>query len=64
MLVLSILLRSNKVSLYKINYYLSPIIDELDLLWHSIILNSTTECLDRKRIRTALMLVSYNIPAA
>ena len=52
------------MSLHKINYYLSPIVDELDLLWHSIILNSTTKCLGRKRIRAALILVSYDVLAA
>ena len=48
MLVLGILSEPNKVSLHKINHYLFPIIDELDLLWHSIMLNSTTECLGGK----------------
>ena len=64
MLILGILLGLNEVSLYKINYYLFPIIDELDLLWHVITLNSTTECLGGKRIHAALILVSCDVPAA
>ena len=64
MLVLSILPGPNEVSLHKINYYLSPIVDELDLLWRGITLNSTTECLDGKRICAALILVSCDVPAA
>ena len=64
MLVLGILPGPNEVSLHKINHYLSPIVDELDLLWRGITLNSTAECLGGKRIRAALILVSYDIPAA
>ena len=36
----------------------------MNLLWTEITLNSTAECSDGKTIRTALILVSYNIPAA
>ena len=64
MLVLGILPGPNEVSLHKINHYLSPIVDELDLLWRGITLNSTTECLGGKRIRAALILVACDIPAA
>jgi len=64
MLVLGILPGPNEVSLHKINHYLSPIVDELDLLWRGITLNSTTECLGGKRIRAALILVSCDVPAA
>ena len=39
MLILGLLSSPNKVSLYKINYYLVPIVDELKLLWSELTLN-------------------------
>ena len=59
-----ILLRPNEVSLYKINHYLAPIVNELESLWDGITLNQTYECIEGKKICAALILVSCDIPAA
>ena len=64
MLILGIILGSSKPSLYKINHYLSPIVNDLNLLWTGITLNSTAEYSDGKTIRIALILVSCNIPVS
>ena len=54
----------DKVSLYKINHYLSPVVDELESLWHGMALNSTAEFAEERTIRDALILISYDITAA
>jgi hypothetical protein len=64
MLILGILPGPNEANLHKINHYLSPIVDELKLLWQGIMLDSTAEYLEGKKIRAALILVSCDIPAA
>src|SRR5271170_2023322 len=64
MLVLGILPRPNEPNLHKINNYLSPIVDDLDSLWHGIRLNSTAEYSEEKTIRAALILVSCDVPTA
>ena len=53
----------NEVSLHKINHYLASIVDELELLWNGMTLR-TDNCQEGRRIHVALILVSYNIPAA
>ena len=63
LLILGIMPGPNEVSLHKINHYLAPIVDELELLWNGVTLR-TDECQEGRRIRAALILVSYNIPAA
>ena len=64
MLILGILPGPNEANLHKINHYLSSIVDELKLLWQGIMLDSTAEYSEGKKIRTALILVSCDIPAA
>jgi hypothetical protein len=64
MLILGILPGPNEANLHKINHYLSPIVDELKLLWQGIMLDSTAEYSEGKKIRAALILVSCDIPAA
>ncbi|GBC19806.2 hypothetical protein GLOIN_2v1786147 [Rhizophagus irregularis DAOM 181602=DAOM 197198] len=64
LLVLGLLPGLNKVSLHKINHYIAPIVNELELLWSGITLNRTFECQNGKNIRAALVLISCNIPAA
>jgi len=64
MLILGILPGPNEANLHKINHYLSPIVDELILLWQGTKLDSTAECLEGKIIRAALILISCDIPAA
>ncbi|CAB4423723.1 unnamed protein product [Rhizophagus irregularis] len=54
----------NEVSLHKINYYIAPIVNELELLWSGITLNRTFECQNGKNIRAALVLISCDIPTA
>jgi hypothetical protein len=62
LLLLGLLPGPNEVSLHKINHYLAPIVNELESLWNGVTLN-TNECLEGKRIRAALILVSCDIPA-
>ena len=64
MLILGILPGPNEANLHKINHYLFPIVDELISLWQGTKLDSTAECSEGKIIRAALILISYNIPAA
>ncbi|GET66365.1 hypothetical protein GLOIN_2v1786147 [Rhizophagus irregularis DAOM 181602=DAOM 197198] len=64
LLVLSLLPGPNEVSLHKINHYIAPIVNELELLWSGITLNRTFECQNGKNIRAALVLISCDIPAA
>jgi hypothetical protein len=64
LLILGLLPGPNEVSLHKINHYLAPIVDELELLWGGVTLNKTYESQEGKNIRTALILVSCDIPAA
>jgi len=64
LLILGILPELHKVSLHKINHYLSPIVDDLMSLWVGITLNRTFEAQEGKKIRAALILVSYDVPAA
>jgi hypothetical protein len=64
MLILSILSGPSEPSLYQINHYLSPIVDELMQLWQGIMINSTAESMEGKIIRAALILISCDIPAA
>ena len=64
LLILGLLPGPNEVSLHKINHYLAPIVDELESLWNGIILNRTDDCLNGKKIRAALILVSCDVPAA
>ncbi|CAB4428199.1 unnamed protein product [Rhizophagus irregularis] len=64
LLVLGLLPGLNEVSLHKINHYIAPIVNELELLWSGITLNRTFECQNGKNIRAALVLISCDIPAA
>ncbi|GBC53031.2 hypothetical protein GLOIN_2v1775288 [Rhizophagus irregularis DAOM 181602=DAOM 197198] len=64
LLVLGLLPGPNEVSLHKINHYIAPIVNELELLWSGITLNQTFECQNGKNIRAALVLISCDIPAA
>ena len=48
-LVLSLLPKLNEVSLQKINYYLSQVVDELDSLWQDIVLNLIAESSEEKQ---------------
>ena len=64
MFILGILPDPNEASLHKINHYLSPIVDELKLLWQGIMLDSTAENEEGKIIRAALILISCDVPAA
>ena len=64
MLILSLLSGSHKVNLHKINHYLAPIVDELETFWAGISLNCTFEFPEGRDIWTALILISYDIPAA
>lgn len=64
LLILGLLPGPNEVSLHKINHYLAPIVDELELLWGGVTLNKTYESQEGKNIRAALILVSCDIPAA
>ena len=57
LLILGLLPGPNEVSLHKINHYLSPIVDELELLWREISLNRTFEFSDGRDIRASLILV-------
>ena len=43
---------------------MTPIVNELELLWSGITLNQTFKCQQPKKIRAALILVSCDIPAA
>lgn len=63
-MILGLLPGPNEVSLHKINHYLAPIVDELELLWGGVTLNKTYESQEGKNIRAALILVSCDIPAA
>ena len=63
LLIIGLLPRPHKVSLHKINHYLAPIVDELETLWAEASLNRTFEFPDRRNIRAALILTSYDIPA-
>ncbi len=64
LLTLNLLPGLNEVSLYKINYYLAPIVDELEFLWDGITLNHTYESQGGKYIRATLILISYDVSAA
>src|SRR5204863_546950 len=64
LLIISILPGPNEVSLHKINHYLVPMVDELESLWSRMTLNRTYKYREGRQIRTALILVSCNIPAA
>ena len=64
LLVLGVLPRPHEVSLHKINHYLSPIVEDLMLLWDGITLNRTFEAQNEKKIRAALILISCDVPAA
>src|SRR6266498_1269775 len=64
LLTLGLLPGLNEVSLYKINYYLAPIVDELEFLWDGITLNHTYESQGGKYIRATLILISYDVSAA
>ena len=64
LLILGILPGLNEVSLHKINHYLAPIVDELEMFWSGINLNKTYNCPTGKEIRAALILVSCDVPAA
>ena len=63
-LILGILPGPSEPSLHKINHYLSPIVDDLDSLWHGVTLKSTAERSEEKTIRAALILVLCDVPAA
>jgi len=64
MLILGLLPGPNEVSLHKINHYLAPIVDELELLWSGLTLDRTFEHSEGRTIRAALILISCDIPAA
>ncbi|GBC14554.2 hypothetical protein GLOIN_2v1775288 [Rhizophagus irregularis DAOM 181602=DAOM 197198] len=64
LLTLGILPGPKEVSLYKVNHYLAPIVNELETLWAGLTLNRTYECENGKRVCGALILVSCDIPAA
>ena len=54
-LILGILLGLNKANLYKINHYLSSIINKLKLFWQEIMLDSFAKYLKGKILLTALI---------
>ena len=58
MLTLGLLSRLNEIRLYKINHYLSPIVDELLEFWNGIEIPAAG-----KSIRLALICCSNDIPA-
>ena len=64
MLLLELLLELNEVSLHKINHYLAPIVNELQLLWSGLTLDCTFKYPQGRKICAALILVSCDIPAA
>ena len=64
LLIFELLPSPNKVSLHKINHYLAPIVDELQLLWRGLNLDHTSEYPRGREIRAALILISYDISAA
>src|SRR2546430_284739 len=64
LLIISILPGPNEVRLHKINHYLTPMVDELGSLWDGMTLNRTYEYQEGRQIRTALILVTCDIPAA
>ena len=64
LLILGLLPGPNEVGLHKINHYLAPIVDELKLLWDGINLEKTHNHPNGRKICTALVLVSCDIPAA
>ena len=63
MLVLGILPGLDKVSLHKINHYLSPVVDELEFLWCSITLTSTAEFSEGRMICAVLILIACDVSA-
>ena len=64
LLTLDLLPRPSEVSLHKINHYLALIVDELESLWDGFTIDKTYEHPEGKNIRTALILVSCDVPAA
>ncbi|CAI2194031.1 1256_t:CDS:2, partial [Funneliformis geosporum] len=63
-LILGILPGPNEVSLHRINYYLLPLITELETLWNRVTLIQTHEYPNGKNIRAVVIIASYDIPAA
>src|SRR5438045_4545513 len=61
MLILGLLPSPNEVSLHKINYYLAPIVNELELLWSELMLNRTFEHSEGRTIQAALILILCDI---
>ena len=64
MLIFGILPGPYEVSLHKINHYLAPIVDNLELLWRGVTLTRTFERKEGRNIHAALILVLCDIPAA
>ena len=64
MLLLGLLPELNEISLHKINYYLAPIVNELQLLWSELTLDHTFKYSQGRKICAVLILVSCDILAA
>ena len=64
LLIVGLLPGPHEVSLHRINHYLAPIVDELELLWGEVTLNHTHEFQNGRSIRAALILISCDVPAA
>ena len=62
-LTLGLLPGPNEVKLHRINHYLSPIVDELLELWNGINLPKSAKFPNGKRIRSAVICCTNNIPA-
>ena len=63
LLIISILPEPNEVNLHKINYYLTPMVNELGSLWSGMTLNRIYKYREGRKIRSALILISCDIPA-
>ena len=61
LLTLGLLPKLSKVSLYKINYYLALIVDELEFLWDRITLNHIYKYPREKNIYAVLILIDVII---
>ncbi|CAG8759381.1 11387_t:CDS:2, partial [Funneliformis caledonium] len=64
MLILGLMLGPNEASLYQINHYLAPIVDQLLVFWNGIILEQTFEHSTGRLIKCAVIAYCCDIPAA
>ena len=61
---MTLILDLNELSLYNLNYYLSPVINQLIELWEEIELSATYESSNGISIRVTVICCSYDISAA